>query len=240
MGWSTRQLADLANTTVSTVRHYHKVGLLDVPDRGSNGYKRYGVPHLVRLLQIMRLSDLGIPLAEIPDWDSGGSSLDEQIDRLDAEMAAAMERMARLREELAAARLHRSPLDLPTGFAPIGRELSESQRAILLVFSAVLSPDDLDQLSLAMSTPDPAVDAFENLPEDADDAAVQLVAQQMVRSARQTRQAHPGMMDLTARSPQGRTAAQSAIAQAVVQFYNPAQIRALQLLDALLDGGKPE
>lgn len=239
MAWSTRQLADLAHTSVSTVRHYHKVGLLAVPERGPNGYKQYGVPHLVRLLQIMRLSDLGIPLADIPEWDRGGEVVDEQIDLLDAEMAAAIERMTRLREELAAARRHRSPLDLPAGFAPIGRELTESQRAILMVFSAVLSPADLDQLRQAMSTPDPAADAFEGLPDDADDDAIERVAQQMVHSARQAREDHPAMADLTARSPHGESAAALTMAHALVEFYNPAQIRALERLNALLDGTAP-
>ena len=238
--WSTRQLADLANTTVSTVRHYHKVGLLELPERGANGYKHYGVPHLVRLLQIKRLSDLGIPLAAIADHDRGDASLDEHIEVLDAELAAAMERMARVRAELAAVREHRSPADLPTGFAPLARELSDAQRAILTVFSAVLSPEDLDQLRQAMSTPDAAVDAFENLPEDADDATVERVAQQMVPSARRTRQSHPALLDPTARSPHGKGSADHALAHAVVEFYHPAQIRALQRLDQLLaDDDRP-
>ena len=47
------------------MRHYHEAGLLDEPERRSNGYKQYGVPHLLRLLQIRRLRDLGVPLAQI-------------------------------------------------------------------------------------------------------------------------------------------------------------------------------
>ena len=67
MTWSTRQLADLAGTTVKAVRHYHTVGLLEEPDRAANGYKQYGVRHLVRVLRIKRLADLGLPLAQIAD-----------------------------------------------------------------------------------------------------------------------------------------------------------------------------
>lgn len=40
MAWSTQQLADLAGTTVNTVRHYHRLGLLDEPERQGNGYKQ--------------------------------------------------------------------------------------------------------------------------------------------------------------------------------------------------------
>jgi DNA-binding transcriptional MerR regulator len=69
MPWSTRQLADLAGTTVNTVRHYHQVGLLPEPERRSNGYKQYTVPHLVRLLRIRRLVDLGVPLSRIDSME---------------------------------------------------------------------------------------------------------------------------------------------------------------------------
>ena len=31
MPWSTRELAELAGTTVKAVRHYHEIGLLDEP-----------------------------------------------------------------------------------------------------------------------------------------------------------------------------------------------------------------
>ena len=42
MAWSTRELAGLAGTTVNTIRHYHRLGLLDEPERRYNGYKQYG------------------------------------------------------------------------------------------------------------------------------------------------------------------------------------------------------
>src|SRR5690606_8663333 len=55
MAWSTRELAELAQTTVNTIRHYHHLGLLAEPARKDNGYKQYGVKHLARLLRIRRL-----------------------------------------------------------------------------------------------------------------------------------------------------------------------------------------
>ena len=33
MAWSTRQLAELAGTSLRAVRHYHDVGLLPEPER---------------------------------------------------------------------------------------------------------------------------------------------------------------------------------------------------------------
>ncbi|MGH9061940.1 MAG: MerR family transcriptional regulator, partial [Acidimicrobiales bacterium] len=64
MAWSTRQLAELAGTSLRTVRHYHDVGLLAEPERRATGYKRYGVAHLVRLLRIKPLTDIGFSLAQ--------------------------------------------------------------------------------------------------------------------------------------------------------------------------------
>lgn len=37
MAWSTRELANLAGTTLNTVRYHHRLGLLDVTDRAANG-----------------------------------------------------------------------------------------------------------------------------------------------------------------------------------------------------------
>lgn len=48
--------------TVKAVRYYHSVGVRDQAERTANGYKQCGVPHLVRVLQIKRLSELGVPL----------------------------------------------------------------------------------------------------------------------------------------------------------------------------------
>jgi hypothetical protein len=65
LAWSTRQLAELAGTTVKAVRHYHRVALLDEPERTTNNDKQYDVSHLVRLLRIIRLTDLDVQLARI-------------------------------------------------------------------------------------------------------------------------------------------------------------------------------
>lgn len=55
MAWSTRELAEMAGTTVKSVRLYHQRGLLEEPERSPNGYKKYEVRHLVDLLRIRRL-----------------------------------------------------------------------------------------------------------------------------------------------------------------------------------------
>lgn len=109
MAWSTRQLAELAGTSLRAVRHYHEVGLLDEPERGSNGYKHYGVAHLVRLLRIKRLTELGFSLAQIAEMGEGGGHPGEALRALDAELAATIERLYRVRVELAVILRHGGP-----------------------------------------------------------------------------------------------------------------------------------
>ncbi|GID30441.1 helix-turn-helix domain-containing protein [Paractinoplanes brasiliensis] len=99
MAWSTRELAELAGTTVNTVRYYHRVGLLEEPGRRSNGYKEYGPQELARLVRIRRLVELGVPLARI---GSDGAVLPETLRQVDADLAADIERLNRARTGIAA------------------------------------------------------------------------------------------------------------------------------------------
>ncbi len=102
MAWSTREVAHLAGTTVNTVRHDHRIGLLDEPDRLSNGYKQYEVRHLVRLLQIRRLRDLGVPLERIEHVEAHGDTASEALTAIDAELSMSISGLQRARAEIAA------------------------------------------------------------------------------------------------------------------------------------------
>ncbi|GAA3263251.1 MerR family transcriptional regulator [Nonomuraea helvata] len=59
------QAAAFVGVTVKTVRHYHKLGLVEEPERDSSGYRRYGSDDLLRLVQVRTLAAAGVPLAEI-------------------------------------------------------------------------------------------------------------------------------------------------------------------------------
>lgn len=61
-----KQLAEWAGTTVRTVRHYHHLGLLEVPPT-VRGRRDYTIAHLARLLRIRWLADSGVPLAQISE-----------------------------------------------------------------------------------------------------------------------------------------------------------------------------
>ncbi|MGH3704846.1 MAG: MerR family transcriptional regulator [Agromyces sp.] len=73
-GLAIGQAAAYAEVTVKTVRHYHRLRLVDEPRRDSSGYRRYGSEELLRLVQVRTLATAGVPLAEIGallDADAG-------------------------------------------------------------------------------------------------------------------------------------------------------------------------
>ena len=235
MPWSTRQLAELADTTVNAVRHYHKVGLLDVPERGPNGYKRYEVPHLIRLLQITRLTDLGIPLARIAGMGPGGEGVDDEIRSLDAELESTITRLTRVRSELAAIMRHRARADTPAGFAPVAQDLTDAQRSMLTVYSTVFGEGSLEEFRQALAAPHAMEGEFENLPEDADEATIDLLVERMAPAIREDREKYPQLVDPAAHSPHGARSAGLTMAEAVMELYNPAQLQVLLRLAVLLE-----
>ena len=69
------QAAAFVGVTVKTVRHYHKLGLVEEPERDSSGYRRYGSAELLRLVRVRTLAAAGVPLAEVGplfDADAAG------------------------------------------------------------------------------------------------------------------------------------------------------------------------
>lgn len=234
MAWSTRELADLAGTTVKTVRHYHQIGLLDEPERSANGYKQYGVSHLVRLLRVKRLADLGVSLAEISALDGQEAHPGDTLRVLDAELAATVDRLQKVRAELALILRHRSPVDVPDGFAEVSGQLSEADRALVLVYSRILSPEELEGLHEMLRDFRPTlVDGeFETLPADApDDVRADLAA----RLAPQFRHLMTDRRWLDPEVLARRPAAVSrTIDAAILDLYNPAQVDVMRRAGELL------
>ncbi|MFE3316917.1 MerR family transcriptional regulator [Nocardia sp. NPDC059195] len=69
------QASAFVGVTVKTVRHYHKLGLIEEPERDSSGFRRYGSAELSRLVQVRTLAAAGVPLAEIgPMLDADAAS----------------------------------------------------------------------------------------------------------------------------------------------------------------------
>ena len=101
MSWSIQDVARLAKVSSRTLRHYDAIGLL-VPARvGSNGYRYYDRPQLMRLQHILLLRELGVGLAAIAEV------LDGERDELDAlrahhrRLQTERDRLARLADTVA-------------------------------------------------------------------------------------------------------------------------------------------
>lgn len=245
MAWSTSQLAELAGTTLKTVRHYHEIGLLNEPERASNGYKRYGVKHLVRLLRIRRLVDLGVPLSDIPLVEGADDRAERTLRALDAELAASIERQQRMRQELAAILENRASVDLPAGFETLADDLPEAQRSFLLAYSSILNPSAMSALRAQFqeqhSAPlsDIAVE-FDALPEDAPEDVRQRLAERLAPEARKQQEEYPSLRDLEASSRRKAPITRSVVVQTLVEFYSRAQLDVLRRVHILLSEGDAE
>ncbi|MBP2471546.1 DNA-binding transcriptional MerR regulator [Crossiella equi] len=238
MAWSTRQLADLAGTTLRTVRHYHEVGLLPEPERRANGYKRYGPRHLVRLLRILRLTGLGFSLAQIAEMNETDDHPGEALRRLDAELASTIERLQRVRAELAVLLHQEAPPDLPAELATVtvASRMTEADRSFMTVMSRVASPESLMVYRdmLEAGPPAPEVTAFDDLPADADEATRQAVAENLVPYTRELSARYPGMLKPKVDSAAGWRQVGETIVLAVLDLYNPAQVDVLKRITKLI------
>ncbi|MFI5075438.1 MAG: MerR family transcriptional regulator [Actinomycetales bacterium] len=93
-----KELASLAGTTVRTIRYYHQLGLLAVPDEGTT-WRSYGFAHLTRLMRIRWLVESGVPLAEVPHMLRPPGTADERgmvIEDLDAVLSSIDAKLAAL------------------------------------------------------------------------------------------------------------------------------------------------
>ncbi|AOS64553.1 helix-turn-helix domain-containing protein [Actinoalloteichus hymeniacidonis] len=223
MAWSTSQIAELTGTTVRAVRHYHQVGLLAEPERSSNGYKRYGVAHLVRVLRIKRLTDLGFSLAQIADLGDADEHPQEALRKLDTELAETIERLQSVREELATILRESAPTDLPMELGSIAAEagLTPTDRSLVVVASRVLDQEAIDAYTemLRDLPDDPHGQAFEDLPEDASEEARQELAERIAPFLRDMLLDYPNLTKT--KGPQ-HTA--NTIGLAMRELYNSAQL----------------
>jgi len=231
VGWSTRELAELAGTSLRAVRHYHDVGLLGAPERRSNGYKSYGVAHLVRILQIKRLTGLGLSLKQIAEMDQAAEDPQEALRALDAELAATIERLQRVRDELGQILSSEIAADLPPEFgaAAVSAELSDTDRSLAFVMSRVLGPVGLQAfVGMFLDQQDRELDReLESLAADADERTRADLAERMSLEARRLYAEHPGMLNSTADAPRGQRFAERTVAQALLDLFNPAQLDVL-------------
>lgn len=73
--YTVHEVAKIAHTTVKTLHHYHKIGLLVPEQTTETGYRLYGKNDLERLQQVLFYKELDFPLKEIKQL------LDGEVDR---------------------------------------------------------------------------------------------------------------------------------------------------------------
>ncbi|MFR9730724.1 MerR family transcriptional regulator [Saccharopolyspora sp. MS10] len=235
MGWSTRELAELAGTTLKTVRHYHAIGLLPEPERASNGYKQYKIGHLIRLLRIRRLVDLGVALSDISAMEGSGETTEQALRQLDAELAASIERQQRVREELAVILRDRSRVELPSELVSVVDETTDAERSLLLVSSRLFGEEAMQAMKELHSIPRvPAETEFDQLEPDAPEEVRQRLAELFVPLIRESYSKHPVLASPLAKTPRGEHYAWSVVGQAMHEVYNEAQLDVLTRVNAML------
>ena len=197
MAWSTREIAELAGTSLRAVRHYHEIGLLEEPGRHANGYKQYGVTHLVRVLRIKRLSDLGLSLAQVAAMGDVQDHPTDALRPIDAELAATIKGLQRARVELGLILHQAEPTDHPSDTA-----LAEAE---------------------AQNLPaDPAASDFDHLLANAGVPTRQNIAERLVPYVRALHAEHPEMQNANADAPRGSGLAEQPADKAINDVYNPA------------------
>ncbi len=228
MAWSTRELADLANTTVNTIRHYHRLGLLEQPDRRYNGYKQYGVQHLVSLLRIRRLAALGVPLSQMGEVGAGADGTSDVLQDVDAELKKSIERLQEARAHIAAITAHQAPADVPAGFEAVASRLSETDTAVIHLMTRMYDDEALSdvQKMTADETDDTGPD-IDRLPADADEQTRQELAGRVADILARNLIDYPWLTTPGAHQNQDGHFTANMVGSALAELYNPAQLDVL-------------
>ncbi|MGM7678872.1 MerR family transcriptional regulator [Microbacterium sp. A94] len=230
MAWSTRELADMAGTTMNTIRHYHRLGLLDEPERRHNGYKQYGVHHLVRVLRIRRLVELGVPLAKVGPVGASDEGMPDALRAVDAELAARIARLQQVRADIAEILRDDAPADAPSGFASVAAHLSDSDSSIVHIYTQLYDEDalaDLRRMVEVDADTDALGDEIKRLPADADEAIRQRLAERLAPALARNLIDYPWLSDPAGHLSKSERVTQQTFIEAIAELYNPAQIDVL-------------
>ncbi|MCP2266563.1 MerR family transcriptional regulator [Promicromonospora thailandica] len=234
MAWSTRELADLAGTTVNTVRHYHRLGLLEEPERRYNGYKQYEVRHLVSLLRIRRLADLGVPLAQIGEVGAAASSTPEALREIDAELKVRIEHLEKARSDIAAILREQAPADGPAGFESLASRMSEADSSLVHIYTQLYDEAALADVRAMVEADTDAVSAeMDDLPPDADEATRIDLAERLAPAIAQNLLDYPWLSDPVSHLSKSEHVTRETFVDAVVELYNPAQLEVLARASAI-------
>jgi DNA-binding transcriptional MerR regulator len=130
--------AAFAGITPRAIRHYHEIGLLPEPGRGSDGRRRYGYDDMIRLLWICKMAAAGIALDDIRHASTAGADgIEATLERLEKSLAEQEEELRRRRLAVRRMRTEGSRMGLLSDFVTdLLKDLPEGS----------LRPADLDNL----------------------------------------------------------------------------------------------
>ena len=164
VGMRIGQLADAAQTTPRTVRHYHRLGLLREADRRANGYREYTMDDVVRLVRIRWLAERGVPLGSIAALFSADASdqgvsdtvadLRALIGSVEAEQAKLARRHGGLTAMLADAENGRPISALPTGVARALTDAIDTAQSTAVRVALERERDLLEVLAMTGNLPE--------------------------------------------------------------------------------------
>jgi DNA-binding transcriptional MerR regulator len=190
----------------------------------SNGYKQYQVRHLVRLLQIRRLRDLGVPLDQIEQVGSDDGTA-VALQAIDADLAASIERLQRARAEIKAVLEGSSVTNVPSGFEDVADRLSTSERSLMLIYSQLYDTEAMADLrEMVQSEPEDAAAEFETLAADADEDTRQQLAERYAPIMAKYIDEYPWLTDQVPHLSKSEQVSQETFIESVVALYNPAQV----------------
>jgi DNA-binding transcriptional MerR regulator len=103
--WLVKELADITGTSVQTLHHYDRIGLLKPSGHSAKGYRIYNEADLLRLQQIIALKFFGFELKQIKTLLNGSISIKEhflaQASFLESKAKALLETSAALKKIIA-------------------------------------------------------------------------------------------------------------------------------------------
>jgi DNA-binding transcriptional MerR regulator len=245
------ELARLAGVSVRALRHYHQVGVLAEPDRDFNGYRRYDVHDLVRVLRIRRLAALGMALEQmVPLLEDEAEDTSAVLEALDQELGAQIERLQEQRQVIEQLKDMKVPPDLPVEWAGffesylaqgIPARIARIDRDQAVLLAGLIGPEDSAQVSeLYQAMTDPALlpaivefsERFDQVAPDSSQAELESLADELM-AAIAPLAAQFGTDGAAGDQPSLDIPAELMI-QHAADLMNPAQQRLLELVEAKL------
>lgn len=233
-GWSTRELAEMVDTTVKTIRHYHRVGLLEEPERRPNGYKAYGPEHVAQLLEVLRLREIGLSVAQIGEamGSSEGSVLDAED--LIAEIDSSIRRLQAIRRDLEDSLDSDGTWRLSPSFAGGVKRPGDAERLVQHLMARHFTREAMAALGSLDGAPSPVDAEFEQLPADSGDDEISDLAARMAPHIRRAQAEYSMPEHVVASDGDAGGRAALAIGRMLSELYNPAQ---LEVVTRALDEG---